>query len=147
MPDSPAFAVDRSLGRLARWLRRLGYDAEIRLDLDRHGIETLAVREGRVLLTREVPRRRTPARAKMLCLTADRFRDQLREIDAVHPLGGWTNRRPRCLACNAETEPSVSVAEASPWCRRCRAPADRGGHAARIEAQLHALSLRAPDAL
>ena len=51
--DAPRFAVDRMLGRLARWLRLLGFDASYRADLPGNRLLTLAAREDRIVLTRD----------------------------------------------------------------------------------------------
>ena len=144
-PVTPTFAVDRSRGRLARWLRGLGFDAVLRPELDRVGLETLAAREGRILLTRTPPAQRTPARATTLILRSDRFREQLREVDEHHPLGGWERRPPRCLSCNVPTEPDAQSGVSR--CPRCRVGVGWGGRDARMEAALQALSLRVPGAL
>lgn len=141
-PDELRFAVDRSLGRLARWLRRLGFDTVLRPEFDRHRLETLAAREGRVLLTRTPARQRTPERARTLVLEASGFREQLREIDAAHPLGGWEARARRCLSCNVVLEPRGD----GTWrCLRCRRTLTAGGHDLRMEKLLGGLSLRRPD--
>jgi len=69
------------LGKLARWLVLLGYDARFvkrseRSDLD---IAEEALREGRVLLTRD---RRIPAvrGLRVLVLREQRFEDQLKRV-------------------------------------------------------------------
>ena len=101
----PRFAVDRSLGRLARWLRLLGFDAVRRTDMTGARLLTLAAREGRVLLTRDRGLARRPGAVRVLCLESDRFREQLSEIDRAIPLGGAEARQPRCADCNESLEP------------------------------------------
>lgn len=131
----PRFAVDRSLTRLARWLRRLGFDAVCRPELDRRALARLAAREGRVLLTRTRRRRRDPTCAEML-VTSDRFRDQLREVDRRYPLGGGAQGS-RCARCNALWGGAAGIP-----CRECGERPPSGGRRARIEAELATLSLR-----
>lgn len=149
-----AFAVDAMLGRLARWLRVLGYDVAYGPHLRRRTLVTCARREGRLLLTRDTQLLRDPDLPPHLFITADRFRDQLREVAAAVPLGG---ARPfsRCLACNV---PLVEVARdavrdhvppyvfehqprfwSCPDCHRLFWPAT---HHARMLAELAALGLR-----
>ena len=53
------FITDRMLGKLSTWLRILGYDTVYAADLEVKGDEdrfivTLAEREGRILLTRDL---------------------------------------------------------------------------------------------
>lgn len=50
---SPAFLADRMLGKLARWMRIMGYDTEYAQDVDDTSIARMAVDEGRILLTRD----------------------------------------------------------------------------------------------
>ena len=153
MASVPKFAAHRSLGRLARWLRRLGFDTVCRSDLDAHALARLAVAEERIVLTRSSTSKRNEPAAERLVLRAADFRSQLREIDAVHALGGWEDRQPRCLSCNGTLRPgsaadSSSAPERLRWrCIRCRreSPAGRGG--GRMGAELRALSLREPDRL
>ncbi|HZR82458.1 MAG TPA: Mut7-C RNAse domain-containing protein [Candidatus Binatia bacterium] len=153
--DPPRFAVDRMLGRLARWLRLLGFDAIYRADLPGAQLATLAAREGRVVLTRDRRLARARSRAPIVCLLEDRFRDQLRELDRVHPLAPSPDRPPRCAECN---EPVVAVAPADvpasvpqyvratqrefhrcPRCRRTYWPAT---HWQRMQAEVADLGLR-----
>lgn len=47
------FIVDGMLGKLARWLRMLGYDTKYFNNMDDDGILGLASKEGRIILTRD----------------------------------------------------------------------------------------------
>lgn len=49
----PAFVVDVNLGRLARYLRLLGFDAWYRNDYEDAAIADIAVETGRIVLTRD----------------------------------------------------------------------------------------------
>lgn len=149
------FAVDRSLGRLARWLRFLGWDATCRPDLDGHGLLVLAAREGRIVLTRERPLARRAGRAPVVVIAADRFRDQLAEMQSIGLLAsaGGTGS-PRCGDCNVAVEPvERSALPASiparvretqsdfrrcPSCRRVFWP---GGHVARMRTEVGRLGI------
>src|SRR5689334_24447053 len=51
--DGVRFAVDRMLGRLARWLRVLGHDVAYGSHLGGRTLLDCARREGRLLLTRD----------------------------------------------------------------------------------------------
>jgi len=48
------FIVDCMLGKLAKWLRMLGYDTKYIQDADDDDLVRIAVREDRLLLTRDV---------------------------------------------------------------------------------------------
>lgn len=155
--EPPRFAVDRMLGRLARWLRVLGFDAVYRPELSGRNLLTLAAREGRVLLTRDrqLCRARTPV--EVVCIAGDRFRDQLRELDARHALAPAGERRQRCVECNREV---VSIArDALPAsvpeyvratqsefrrCPRCARVYWRATHWQRMRDEIARLDLRPP---
>lgn len=49
----PRFILDSMLGKLARWLRILGYDAEYHRDFDDDQLLKVAETENRILLTRD----------------------------------------------------------------------------------------------
>ena len=157
--DVPRFAVDRMLGRLARWLRVLGFDAAYRKELPGDRLLTLAAREDRIVVTRDGRLRDPRGRARVICITSGRFRDQLRELDRVLPLGGVDERPQRCVECNEAVVPMAiadlpaSVPEyvratqtdfrRCPRCRRVFWPAT---HRTRMAAEIAALELTPPGA-
>jgi uncharacterized protein len=157
--DAPRFAVDRMLGRLARWLRVLGFDAAYRAELPAARLLTLAAREDRIVLTRDARLRCPRGRARIVQIRSDRFRDQLRELDRVFPLGGLGARAARCVECNLELDilPVERVPQQVPayvretqrefqQCARCRRIYWPATHRARMEAEVAALGLTAADA-
>jgi len=97
------FAVDRMLGRLARWLRILGHDVAYGPHLGGRTLVDCARRERRLLLTRDTRLLRSPDLPPHLFITTDRFRDQLREVAAAVPLAG-AGILTRCLDCNRVLE-------------------------------------------
>ncbi len=46
------FIVDTTLGKLAKWLRSLGFDTTVFPGKDRHRLVQIALKEGRTILTR-----------------------------------------------------------------------------------------------
>jgi uncharacterized protein with PIN domain len=101
---TPMFIADAALGRLATWLRLLGYDTVYA----RHGSAAELIRragaEGRILLTRNtklVRRRGLPAH---VLVTSDDFRAQLRQVFAVCGLPAARAVLTRCARCNTPLE-------------------------------------------
>jgi uncharacterized protein with PIN domain len=106
-----SFLADCNVGRLARWLRVLGYDAAYETKIADPKLVARALAEGRVLLTRDVDltQRRVIANGTLrtVLLKSDRVEDQLRQVVEEVGLGspglagiGFT----RCLECNLELE-------------------------------------------
>jgi uncharacterized protein with PIN domain len=94
----PAFAVDKMLGRLARWLHILGHDVAYGPHLSGRTLAERARREHRLLLTRDTRLLRDPHLPPHLFITSDHFREQLQQVAAVARLGAGFLRR--CLDCN-----------------------------------------------
>jgi uncharacterized protein with PIN domain len=100
----PRFLADAMLGRLARWLRLLGYDTVYDPGQDRELLER-AWREGRLFLTRDtrlLRRRRLPPH---LFIRSDQVSDQVREVLSALGLPRAARAPRRCLRCNALLEP------------------------------------------
>ena len=100
----PAFAVERTLGRLARWLRILGYDAAWGSHLAGRGLLALARAEGRTVLTRDRRLAASTQPPPRLLVQSDHFREQLRHVASALGLDG-ARRFGRCLECNRPLEP------------------------------------------
>jgi len=99
----PRFVADVMLGRLARWLRALGYDTAYVRDAPDRQLLGLALREDRRLLTRDVALARL-ARERGLLIRGDGLDDQLREVVRACRLAAPTLLT-RCLECNVPLEP------------------------------------------
>jgi uncharacterized protein with PIN domain len=101
---APAFIVDQNVGKLARWLRMMGYDAVLFGEGEDDKMIAAALAEDRTILTRDtrIPRRRlaTSGRLKVFLLKGDEPEDQLRQ--AVSALGLDPSLAPfsRCLEDN-----------------------------------------------
>nr|WP_290666754.1 Mut7-C RNAse domain-containing protein [Ardenticatena sp.] len=99
----PRFAADAMLGRLATWLRLLGYDTFYQRDIEDSTLAALARREGRILLTRDLQltKRR---HLHSLLIESDDVWEQLRQVVNTYHL----RRRPqqaRCPRCNTPLRP------------------------------------------
>jgi uncharacterized protein len=106
----PRFVVDTMLGRLAHWLRAMGYDTVYLGPADDDRLLEISMAEDRILMTRD-GRLARAAEERGCLIRAERLDDQLAE--AVDKLGlsppeaDWLSR---CLACNARLERREKVA-------------------------------------
>lgn len=95
----PAFAVDRTLGRLGKWLRLMGFDTLLEQD-DPRGFADPAA-SGRIVLTRIRSRHQAFPAGRSLFIAHDRAAAQREQV--VRELGlRACDLRPftRCLRCN-----------------------------------------------
>lgn len=99
--------ADAMLGRLAKWLRALGYDT-VYWRGDDAGLLRLAIGEGRLLLTRDTRLHSRMPPAQCLFIESDHYDEQLEQV--VGRLGAPLRLGSRCLRCNRSLE-SVSKAE------------------------------------
>lgn len=100
------FVADCMLGRLAKWLRILGFDVAYFSKAEDPDLVALARREDRILLTRDTGLiERTAKRADRLFIRSDDWEDQL--VQVLDELDLWGQARPntRCLACNLPLKP------------------------------------------
>lgn len=98
--------ADCMLGRLAKWLKILGFDVLYFSKADDRDLVDLARREGRVLLTRDTGLiERTARRPNRLFVRSDDWEDQV--VQVLDELGLWDEVRPnsRCLECNLPLKP------------------------------------------
>ena len=93
------------LGKLAKWLKILGFDARYSPRADDDDLLALARSEGRTLLTRD---RALLQRAKgipSLMIIGERWEDQVRQVLAHFKLRDTVRPYTRCLECNVELMP------------------------------------------
>lgn len=101
--------VDEMLGRLARYLRVLGCDAEYVRGLTDEAIVGKARLEDRTLVTRDAALARRTERVVLLVSTD--VRGQLREVWRVRPALSRTARFDRCTLCNGPLRPIAPGAD------------------------------------
>jgi uncharacterized protein len=107
-PGSPRFVADTMLGRLATWLRILGYDAEYARGEDTALIER-ARETGRILLTRDTGLARRRDVPPHLLVRSDHVSEQLRQVmETFHLTPAGPSAR-RCPRCNAAVEPRTKA--------------------------------------
>jgi len=82
------FIVDHNVGKLAKWLRMIGYDATLFTGIDDTDMVNTALLENRILLTRDtqIMQRRvaTNGQLKIILIESDRFEEQIQQV--VHAL-------------------------------------------------------------
>jgi len=104
----PKFVVDINVGRLAKWLRALGYDAVLLPDADDGELVRVALRDRRVILTRDrrMLERRVVATGQLraLLIKHEDLKEQLRQVVrsfGLNSQGGFS----RCIRCNQPLAP------------------------------------------
>src|SRR5688572_14214772 len=104
------------LGRLARWLRVLGYDTIYDTSLDDRALAELADREDRVLLTRDRHLLREHPPRLSVEIVSDAPLDQLAALVDALALPTPDELFRRCLLCNTPLGdvPRAQVAELVP---------------------------------
>lgn len=112
------FLADAMLGKLAKWLRMLGYDTIYIADVDDDDLVRIAVREDRILLTRDLElceRRMVRKRCVFVDwgTTAQQLKQVFRTIGLSVPKDSLFTR---CTVCNGEIVPisKEEVAERIP---------------------------------
>ncbi len=107
-----SFVVDGMLGKLAKWLRILGFDALFLPALDSE-ILAAARREGRTLLTRDRELVRRAGGLAALFIESEDWEDQVRQVLLKFALFSEAAPFSRCLECNAPLKP-ITKADAAP---------------------------------
>ncbi len=96
------FFLTRELGRLAKWLRILGFDARYERSNDKSCCVIESLKEERILITRNLRfgRRRG---GSVVVIKHDRLQDQLKDLkDAIGLKVDTTRLFTRCTICNME---------------------------------------------
>ena len=99
---NPRFVLDVHLGKLARYLRLLGFDSLYENDFDDPTIVAISVRERRIILTRDKGILKNGAVTHGYWLRATQPREQLREVMRMFDLQRRIEPFSRCLVCNGE---------------------------------------------
>ncbi|MEK6634069.1 MAG: Mut7-C RNAse domain-containing protein [Nitrospirota bacterium] len=110
------FMADAMLGRLARWLRMLGYDTAYDKNIADDLLIEQTLREDRWLLTRDrYLARRKVLRGRLTLITSDYLDGQLSQLrHELHLNLDPSAQRPfRCANCNVPANP-LSPCEAAP---------------------------------
>ena len=156
MTERPKFIADENVGKLGRYLRRLGFDTAIFEGGDDRDMVKRALAEGRTVLTRDthigsfgVAAR---GRVKVVTFATDSPEEQLKQV--INDLGLSDSLRPLtlCLECNCPLMeiPRQNAAQRVPpyvfetqerytGCPCCKRLYWRGSHWQAMQQQLKAL--------
>ena len=74
------FLLDENLGKLAKWLRFLGYDAAIYKSISLHNKIRLANKEKRIYLTRDKKVAKLKQKFSRKLIKSENYREQLKEL-------------------------------------------------------------------
>ncbi|MFA4028216.1 MAG: hypothetical protein GDYSWBUE_000077 [Candidatus Fervidibacterota bacterium] len=99
------FAADAMLGKLARWLRLLGYDVFYSPNADDDELIKVAREEGRILLTRDTQLLRRKDVPLFLLILSDDWQEQILQTALRFNLDLDGKRMTRCVECNELLEP------------------------------------------
>jgi uncharacterized protein with PIN domain len=155
MLSIPRFICDDHCGRLARWLRFLGFDSAYERNIDDQSLLRKAIDENRTILTRD---RRLVERAmarSLIILESESPLEQLRQVLNEKGLAVEASRiGTRCSVCNDKAEPVTleDIAERVPpyvrqtqsvfrECVGCKRIFWRGTHVQRMIERLHSAGL------
>lgn len=147
-----SFAVENTLGKLAKWLRILGFDAIFDAGAGGPDFFRRAAR-GRVLLTRNRSMQDQVPSERLMLIRSDHPAQQL--IEVIRHLNiAFEDVRPltRCIECNQliDTVQKATIRDIVPdfvyetheefrQCPRCRKVFWPGSHASRVAAQIRQL--------
>lgn len=101
------FMVDANLGRLARYLRMLGFDTRFDLNLQDEEIIRMAEKEKRILLTRDLGILKNHRVLRGYFIRSQQPDVQLREVVQKFHLKGQFKPFTRCIACNGRILPVI----------------------------------------
>ncbi len=134
------FLCDAMLGRLARYLRMMGYNTLYTEEEDSAILSKLESTPNCVLLTRD---KLLCERARWRCfyITSDKIKDQLIQLSLETGIILKLPKVPtRCTLCNGPLEYVGWTRDRELWvCKSCGQPYWKGSHTRRVEAFLKSL--------
>jgi len=96
------FIVDCMLGKLAKWLKILGFDTVYLNRAEDRDLLLLARREKRVLLTKDQELHLAATGLPSLSIESDDWQEQVAQVLDAFRLRDCARPHSRCLACNIE---------------------------------------------
>jgi uncharacterized protein len=147
------FILDAHLGKLAKYLRMLGFDTLYRNDFGDEEIIDLAVKENRIILTRDKLLLQSRRVTHGYYVRATDKHQQLREVVRKYDLYGQFRSFTRCMTCNADLVPKTRKEISSLvqpgilelykdyyFCPACRKVYWQGSHFKRMESFIRELT-------
>ena len=101
---SPAFVLDSNLGRLARYLRLMGFDTLYQNNYDDETVATIADQEQRIVLTRDRALLQRKIITRGYFVREVRPRLQVKEVLARFDLYRLVEPFSRCIRCNGDLQ-------------------------------------------
>lgn len=101
------FILDAHLGKLAKYLRMLGFDTLYRNDFGDEEIIDIAAAESRIILTRDKLLLTSPRVSHGYYVRATEKHEQLIEVVKKFDLYSQFRSFTRCMTCNADLEPKT----------------------------------------
>lgn len=142
----PRFVLDTHLGKLASYLRMLGFDTRYRNDFEDAELARISSQERRILLTRDRGLLKRSVVTHGYCVRQTQPRRQLLEVLRRFDLFGAVQPFRRCIRCNGLLEPvdKAAIQHRLPprtreyydefrICRACDQIYWRGSHYQRME--------------
>ena len=96
------FIADEMLGRLAKWLRAIGYDTVYHTGGGDSALVQQALEEDRIILTRDSHLVKRKLARKSFLVRGDQPREQLKQVVKELGLDVESGLFTRCLVCNRE---------------------------------------------
>jgi len=100
------FIIDQNVGKLAKWLRMMGYDSLFFTGEDDSQMVRQALAENRILLTRDtgIMKRRvvTSGRLKAILMESEEPEQQMRQLTADIDINSGARPFTICLECNQQ---------------------------------------------
>jgi uncharacterized protein with PIN domain len=94
------FVVDCMLGKLAKWLKILGFDALFFSRIEDEELLEIARKEKGILLTRDTGLIQKAKDVETLFLVSEKWREQVVQVLEHFDLWGKIDSHTRCIACN-----------------------------------------------
>jgi uncharacterized protein with PIN domain len=143
--------ADNMLGRLAKWLRFMGYDTLYPKDMDDKELVELSRSEQRLLLTRDKELAKMK-NVEVLLLTSENLEDQMKQVIQRLNLTQSKDQFTRCPECNEildridkslvtdKVPPGVLKCQQEFWvCEKCNQHYWQGSHYEKIRNKLDEL--------
>ncbi len=99
------FIADAMLGRLARWLRIIGYDILYESSISDDDLIARAIREHRIILTMDRKLTERESARNSLLIKSPSYKEQLKQVITHYNIDYKTEIFTRCLVCNRRLDP------------------------------------------